>query len=210
MSLPACRVTKTNKQNHLRLETKKCHRDRCHWSLPTTTQAHTLLTGVALGGERSTVERETAVLSPAPSPSTTPPLPRSKRGLWTNAAKGERDGSEGREREGGKKERGQEETDAEWVNERIQRKQGVKKVPWNERCPRAVLPLALCSCSRLFSSCASNAFGVFKLLYFLESFRFFVSWVVSRSNLCVHEPMQYRVLMYCTKSLNFFFFFNKI
>lgn len=35
--------------------------------------------------------------------------------------------------EGGKKERGQEETDAVWVNERIQRKQGVKKVPWNER-----------------------------------------------------------------------------
>lgn len=56
--------------------------------------AHTLLTRVALGGERSTMERETAVLSPTPSPPTTPPLPRSKRGIWTNAAnerKGVRD-----------------------------------------------------------------------------------------------------------------------
>lgn len=54
---------------------------KCHRSLLINTQAHTLLTGVALGGERSAVERETAVLSPAPSPPTTPPLPRSKRGL---------------------------------------------------------------------------------------------------------------------------------
>ena len=61
---------------------RKCHRDY----LPLKpadqhTSTHTLLTRVALGGERSTVERETAVLSPAPSPPTTPPLPRSKRGL---------------------------------------------------------------------------------------------------------------------------------
>ena len=67
--------------------------------------------GVALGGESSAMERETAVLTPAASPPTTPPLPRSMRGLWTNVAKWSK-GCKGREKGAERKEGGQEETDA--------------------------------------------------------------------------------------------------
>lgn len=63
--------------------------------LKTKTALQFLLTRIALGGEGSAMQRKAAVLPARPPPPTSPPLPRSKGGLWAHR---EREGREAHKR----------------------------------------------------------------------------------------------------------------